>query len=136
MRYVLLFVMVLLSANAEAQVSRQQGQNNNYYQQQNMQGSQNYQGANTKMNRSFISSNGNQGEAFNLMVVQEVATYKLGDETLQKEIEGLRNNQEYYNKLEKIRRKLSNAKLSDSKNKEVMRILNDAGRRINNLLGN
>lgn len=133
MRYVLLFVIVLLSTNAVAQVRQQQGQNN-YYQQQNLQEMQD--NPVMKMSRSFISSSGNQGEAFNLMVVQEVATYKLGDETLQKEIDKLKNNQEYYNKLEKIKRKLSNSKLSDSKNKDVMRILNDAGRRLNNLLGN
>ena len=133
MRYVLLFVIALFGINAEAQV-RQQQTTNNVVQQQNLQQMQN--NPIMKMSRSFIRSSGNQGEAFNLMVLQEVATYKLGDETLQKEIEGLKNNQEYYNKLEKIKKKLSNSKLSDSKNKDVMRILNDAGRKLNNLLGN
>lgn len=133
MRYVLLFVIALLSAGAEAQVRQPQVQNNTV-QQRNLQEMQN--NPIMRMSRSFISNSGNQGDAFNLMVVQEVATYKLGDENLEKEIDKLKNNQEYYNKLEKIKKKLSNSKLSDSKNREVMRILSDAGRRINNLLGN
>ena len=133
MRYVLLLVVVLLSVDAEAQVRQMQGQYDSY-QQQNLRQMQN--NPVMKMSRSYISKNGSQGEAFNLMVVQEVATYKLGDEGLEKEIDGLKNNSEYYTKLEKIKKKLSNSKFSDSKNKEIMRILNDAGRRINNLLGN
>lgn len=89
-----------------------------------------------QMSRSLIKNSGDQRKAYNLLVLQDVATYKLGDETLQKEISGLQNNQEYYRKLELIRKKLSNAKIADSKNKEIMRILDEAGNRIVNLMGN
>lgn len=133
MKYMLLLTVVLLSLNAEAQVRQQQGQNNSY-QQQNSQQMQN--NPVVKMSRSFISNSGDQRKAYNLLVLQEVATYKLGDETLQKEIDAMKNNQEYYRKLERIKKRLSNSKLSDSRNKEVMRILNDAGNRISNLLDN
>ena len=90
----------------------------------------------TQMSRSLIKNGGDQRKAFNVMILQEVSTYKLGDEEIAKEVDGLKNNSEYYRKLDIIKKKLSNSKMSDTKNKEVMNILNDAGNRIYNLLGN
>lgn len=90
----------------------------------------------TQMSRSLIKNGGDQRKAFNIMILQEVSTYKLGDEEIAKEVDGLKNNSEYYRKLDIIKKKLSNSKMSDTKNKEVMNILNDAGNRIYNLLGN
>lgn len=89
-----------------------------------------------QMSRNLIKNSGDQRTAFNLMILQEVATYKLDDEEIQKEVAGLRNNQEYYRKLDIIKKKLSNSKISDYKNKEVMKILNETGNRLYNLLGN
>lgn len=133
MKYVLLAIMLLWSHNAAAQV--QSGQNR--YNQQHQNSVQQMQNNPLmQMVRRPLKSSGEQRRALNLLVVQEVATYKLGDETLSKEIDNLEKNQEYYRKLEIIKNKLSNSRLTDSKNKEVMRILNDAGNRIYNLLGN
>lgn len=107
---------------------------NNAKQQQNLQEMQN--NPVMQMSRSLIKSSGNQRKAFNLMIVQEVSTYKLSDEELIDDVAELRNNQEYYRKLDIIKKKLTNSKISDGKNKEVMQILNDAGNRLYNLLGN
>lgn len=127
-----MFLMLLLSFNAEAQV-KQNGVKNSSGQ-NNLQQMQN--NPVLKMSRSYISPGGDQRKAFNIMILQEVASYKLGDEKLKKEVEGLRNNREYYDKLEKIKKKLSNGRISNTNNQEVLRILNDAGNRIYNLLGN
>ena len=132
MKYILMFLMLLLSFNAEAQV-KQNGVKNSSGQ-NNLQQMQN--NPVLKMSRSYISTGGNQRKAFNIMILQEVASYKLGDEKLKKEVDGLRNNREYYDKLEKIKKKLSNGRISNTNNQEVLRILNDAGNRIYNLLGN
>ena len=133
MRYMILLFMLLMSGVAEAQMNNYQQQNgyqpqNNYQQPQNSQAN--------PMKRSLIKSSGDERKALNLLVLQEVATYKLGDEGLSDEIAGLQNNQEYYIRLEKIKSKLSNAKMTNSKNREVMQILNDAGNRLYNLLYN
>lgn len=132
MKYILMFLMLLLSFNAEAQV-KQNGVKNSSGQ-NNLQQMQN--NPVLKMSRSYISTGGDQRKAFNIMILQEVASYKLGDEKLKKEVDGLRNNREYYDKLEKIKKKLSNGRISNTNNQEVLRILNDAGNRIYNLLGN
>ena len=128
MRYVVLLFLLLLSTESYAQMNNQP-QNNyqqNNYQQQNTQ----------QMSRSLIKSSGDERKALNLLVLQDVATYKLGDEDLSDDIAKLQNNQEYYRRLEIIRKKLSNSKIADSKNREVTRILNDAGNRLYNLLYN
>ena len=125
--------MLLLSGVAEAQMNNYQ-QQNNYQPQNNYQQPQNSQA--NPMKRSLIKSNGDERKALNLLVLQEVATYKLGDEDLSDEIAKLRNNQEYYIRLEKIKSKLSNSKIANSKNREVIQILNDAGNRLYNLLYN
>lgn len=79
---------------------------------------------------------GPQKEARNLMIVEAVARYKLNDEKLAEQFDSLENNAEYHRKLEQIMQNLSNNRLRNSKNKEVIRILNDAGNRLYNLLTN
>lgn len=129
MKYFWVIILCLMSGNVMAQTQQYDS-----VQQKNAQDMRN--NPLMQMSRSLIKSSGDQRKAYNLLVLQDVATYKLGDETLQKEIFGLQNNQEYYRKLELIRKKLSNAKIADSKNKEIMRILDEAGNRIVNLMGN
>ena len=129
MKYFWVIILCLVSTNVMAQTQQYDS-----VQQKNAQEMRN--NSVMQMSRSLIKSSGDQRKAYNLLVLQDVATYKLGDETLHKEISGLQNNQEYYRKLELIRKKLSNAKIADSKNKEIMRILDEAGNRIVNLMGN
>ena len=119
------------------QQQRMQQQQRQVAQQKQLQNNTKQQNTeDTQMSRSLIKSGGDQRKAFNVMILQEVSTYKLGDEEIAKEVDGLKNNSEYYRKLDIIKKKLSNSKMSDTKNKEVMNILNDAGNRIYNLLGN
>lgn len=89
-----------------------------------------------KMVRGSLKNTANQRTARNLLVLSEVAYFKLGDERLKKDVEEVSQNQEYLRKIEIIKNKLSNNKISDNKNKEALRILNDAGNRLYNLLAN
>lgn len=86
--------------------------------------------------RGVMLNSGDQREARNLMIVAEVASYKLGDEKLAKQFAELENNREYHKKLQKIMSQLDNKKMRNRKNKEVIRILNDAGNKLYNLLAN
>lgn len=86
--------------------------------------------------RGSMRNTGNQKDARNLMIVKAVADFKMGDEKLAKEFDELENNREYHEKLQKIMDKLSNKKYPNNKNKEVTKILQDAGNRIYNLLAN
>ncbi len=86
--------------------------------------------------RGYMSNSSKQKKARNIMLVYEVAGYKLGDEKLAKQYAALEENRQYQKKLMKIREQLSNRKISNSKNKEVIRILDDAGNRLYNLLAN
>lgn len=86
--------------------------------------------------RGVMLNSGDQREARNLMIVAEVASYKLGDEKLVKQFATLEDNREYHKKLQKIMSQLDNKKMRNRKNKEVIRILNDAGNKLYNLLAN
>lgn len=180
MKYIMVFAVLLLSANAQAQVGqvtregttfftdngevftpneqtiarqkmlqeqqarqakqaaeeayRRQMQNN--AKQQNAQANNQQNTQKMKMGKSLLSVHGNQKTALDLLILQEVATYKLDDANIKKDVEELENNQEYYRKLETIKSKLTNDKFPDSLNKEILRILDEAGNRLNNLLGN
>ncbi len=89
-----------------------------------------------RIGKSLTALNGNQKTALDLLVLQEVANYKLNDETIRKDVSELKDNPEYYRKIEKIREKLTNGKFPNSLNKEVLRILEDTGNRLYNMLGN
>ena len=77
---------------------------------------------------------GDQKDARNIKIVEAVAHYKLGDEKLREEMEKLDQNREYNKKMKKIIEKLSNDKRRDTKNREVVRILQEAGNKLYNLL--
>ena len=181
MKYIMVFVVLLLSVNAQAQVAQitregttvftengevftpneqtvarqkmlqeqqarqakqaaeeayQRQMQNNMMQQQNAQANNQRNTQKMKMGKSLLSVYGNQKTALDLLILQEVATYKLDDANIKKDVEELENNQEYYRKLETIKSKLTNDKFPDSLNKEILRILDDTGNRLNNLLGN
>lgn len=89
-----------------------------------------------KKRKGRLLSFGPQKEARNLMIVEAVARYKLGDEKLAQQFESLEDNAEYHRKLEQIMENLSNNRLRNRKNKEAISILNDAGNRLYNLLTN
>lgn len=89
-----------------------------------------------RLSRSTLKNTADQRTARNLLVLKEVSEYKLDDERLKDDITEVSQNKEYLRKIEIIRKKLSNKKISDSKNKEVLRILNDAGNKLYNLLSN
>ncbi len=82
----------------------------------------------------YLRDYGDQKDARNIMIVAEVARYKLGDEKLAPEFAKLEYNKEYNKKIKIIMDKLNNNKYPDSKNRQVMNILNEAGNKLYNLL--
>lgn len=89
-----------------------------------------------KYSRSILPTNKDQKTARNLMIVKEVVNFKMGDENLAKYYDNLDDNKRYNKDMDKIFSKLSNSKRSNTKNKKVIEILNDAGERIYNLMSN
>lgn len=83
-----------------------------------------------------LASYGDQREARNIMVVQAVADYKLGDERLAKQFEKVEDNAEFERKMQQIMENLSNNRMRNTKNREAIRILDDAGNKLYNLLAN
>ena len=83
-----------------------------------------------------LAGYGDQREARNLMVVRAVANYKLGDEKLAKQFEKVEDNIEFERKMQQIMDNLSNNRLRNAKNREAVRILDDAGNKLYNLLAN
>lgn len=89
-----------------------------------------------KIVRSPLKNNKNNRMARNLLVLQQVADYKIGDEKLKSNINEVKESREYQRKMNAVMEKLSNGKIANSKNKEVLRILDEAGNKIYNLLAN
>ncbi|MBR1840937.1 MAG: hypothetical protein IJ778_02275 [Alphaproteobacteria bacterium] len=89
-----------------------------------------------KVSRSYLRNTGDERKARNLLVVKEVADFKIGDEKLSKDFEMVESTDEFERKMAKIMEKLSNKKMRDSKNREVINILNEAGDKLYNLLAN
>ena len=81
----------------------------------------------------MLNSNDNK-VARNLMIVNEVASFKMGDEKLNKNFENLKDSKTYNQKMDKIFAKLNNNKIRNQKNQQVINILNEAGQKIYNLL--
>ena len=75
-------------------------------------------------------------KARNLLMLKEILDFKMQDATLAPEIEKLKQNREFNTKLYKALNQLDNKKNRNSKNQEVINILNDAGNRIYNSLAN
>lgn len=83
-----------------------------------------------------LANYGNQREARNLMVVRAVANYKMGDEKLASQFEKVEDNAEFERKMQQIMENLSNNRMRNAKNREAVRILDDAGNKLYNLLAN
>ncbi len=83
---------------------------------------------------SYMSDYGDARDARNIMIVAKVADYKLGDENLAPEYERLRYNKEYNQKIKEIMQNLDNGKYPNSKNRQVINILREAGNKLYNLL--
>lgn len=69
-----------------------------------------------------------------LAVVKAVANYKIDDEEYLRQVEELRNNEKFNNKLQKMLDKLSNKRTKDSTNQRVLQILKRTGKELNDLL--
>lgn len=89
-----------------------------------------------KITRNYLKNSGNERIARNLLVVKKVADFKIGDEKYAKDFETVENTREFDRKMEKALSVLSNSKMRNSKNKEVIQILNEAGGKLYNLLAN
>ena len=83
-----------------------------------------------------LANYGNQREARNLVVVRAVANYKMGDEKLASQFEKVEDNAEFERKMQQIMENLSNNRMRNAKNREAVRILDDAGNKLYNLLAN
>lgn len=89
-----------------------------------------------KISRSYLRNTGDEKKARNILIVKQVADFKIGDEKLAKDFETVESNREFERKMAKIMEKLNNKKMRDSKNREVINILNEAGDKLYNLLAN
>ncbi len=69
-----------------------------------------------------------------LAVVKAVANYKIDDEENLRQVEELRDNEKFNNKLQKMLDKLSNKRTKDSTNQRVLQILKRTGKELNDLL--
>ena len=93
-------------------------------------------GSGIKITRNYLKNSGDERIARNLLVVKKVADFKIGDEKYAKYFETVENTREFDRKMEKALSVLSNSKMRNSKNKEVIQILNEAGDKLYNLLAN
>lgn len=89
-----------------------------------------------KVSRSYLRNTGDEKKARNILVVKQVADFKIGDEKLAKDFEMVESTKEFERKMAKIMENLSNKKMRDYKNREVINILNEAGDKLYNLLAN
>lgn len=69
-----------------------------------------------------------------LAVVKAVANYKINDEENLRQVERLRENENFNRKLQKMLEKLSNSRTKDTTNRKVLQILERAGKDIYDLL--
>lgn len=69
-----------------------------------------------------------------LATIKAVSNYKIEDEELSRDIEKLRQNKAFNEKLQKMLNKLSNRRTKDTTNRKVLQILEDAGEQIYKLL--
>lgn len=69
-----------------------------------------------------------------LATIKAVADFKINDEENLREIEKLRENKRFNQKLQKMLSQLDNSRTKNSKNKKVLQILEEAGKEIYNIL--
>ena len=86
--------------------------------------------------RSKYRGGSNMNEARNLLIVKMVADFKYGDEKLAGNYEEWENDKNFERKMNKVMSQLDNKKMRNTKNREVIRILNEAGNKLYNLLAN
>ena len=87
-----------------------------------------------KYSRNIMLNSNDNKVARNLMIVNKVSSFKMGDEKLNKSFENLKDNKTYNQKMDKIFAKLNNNKNRNQKNQQIINILNEAGQKIYNLL--
>jgi len=73
-------------------------------------------------------------ESEHMAVLKAVVNYKINDFEYKKDIEKLRTNKRFNQKVKKMMDQLENDKYKDSKNKRIQKILEDAGKKIYNIL--
>lgn len=69
-----------------------------------------------------------------MATLKAVANYKIEDEEIERDIEKLRQNRMFNERLQKMLNKLSNRRTKDTTNRKVLKILEDAGEQIYKLL--
>ena len=75
-----------------------------------------------------------QKDAAYFAVLKAVANYKIDDEEHKKEVEELRNDERFNEKVAKLMSELTNSKSKNSKNKKIYNILHQAGKQLYNEL--
>lgn len=65
-----------------------------------------------------------------LATIKAVSAYKINDEETLRDIEKLRQNKRFNSELQSMLNQLQNTRTKDSKNKKVLKILQDAGKQI------
>ncbi|MBE6450850.1 MAG: hypothetical protein E7016_02670 [Alphaproteobacteria bacterium] len=71
-----------------------------------------------------------QKDAAYFAVVKAVADYKINDEENQKQVQQLREDKKFNDKLKKMMEKLDNAKSKNATNRRIYNILRQAGKQI------
>lgn len=76
-----------------------------------------------------------QKDASYMIITKVIADHKINDEGYGNDVEKLRDNERFNRKLAKMVEKLDNSRNSNSKNKQVLKILEKAGKDIDRVLG-
>ena len=87
----------------------------------------------------FFSSNSyaqvsSQNDAKYIATLKAVVNYKIDDKENINDIESLRQNRQFNEKLQRMLNKLSNERTKDAKNRQVLKILEKAGEDIYKIL--
>ena len=72
--------------------------------------------------------------AQHIAILKAVVNYKINDSDIERDVEDLRENKRFIDKLQKMMGKLDNGRTQDSTNRKVMKILEKAGEEIYKLL--
>ena len=73
-------------------------------------------------------------DAQHVATLKAVVNYKIADESIYDDVERLRQNRKFVEKLQKMLDKLNNRRTKDATNRKVLKILEDAGEQIYKLL--
>lgn len=75
-----------------------------------------------------------QNEAKYIATLRAVVNYKIDDQENIRDIEALRQNRQFNEKLQRMLDKLSNERTKDAKNRRVLKVLEQAGEEIYKIL--